>query len=359
MSEKIINLFWQFWNQWLKYRNVDPVVGFARLLVLVGVGLMAPGGVWWLALALEIKLVELPASVTIKFGPETITYTGLFIATVGILIGIWGIRHIKKKRTSCLIYMRGLPGMNDEPPTDDLPPKYKHGQVTHLSMDILKVSKESAIENIELFSKMLDEKIMSMDIEAPVTVFAGLAQVPLLYVTGIRLSTRQNLFVMDYNRFEQKWHMLDELDDNERIETIYPDNPPGEEVAIAMPFTISMTQEQIPVFLKDKTIWIKLDGQGPRTDAFSSEEKMKHTLRAVHDVIRNLRNKDGYGNIKRIHLFIAAQASTVFKLGTNYQANVYPEICVYHFQGGEGKYTWGIGIKNGAIKILQEVGIDD
>ena len=355
MIERIINLFWQFWNQWLKYRNVDPVVGFGRLLVLVGVGLMAPGGVWWLALALEIKLVELPASFTIKFGPETITYTGLFITTVGILIGIWGIRHIKKKRTSCLIYMRGLPGMNDEPPTNDLPPKYRHGEVTHLSMDILNTPKENSIENIELFRKTFDEKIMSMNIEAPVTIFAGLAQVPLLYAAGVRLSTRQNLFVMDYNRFEKKWHMLDDLDDNERITAVYPDNTPDEDVAIAMPFTISMTQEQIPTFLKDKTIWLTLDGQGPRTDAFSSEEKMKHTLRAVHDLIRNLRNKDGYANIKRIHLFIAAQASTVFKLGTNYQTNAYPETCVYHFQGGEGKYTWGISIKDGKFKILDAI----
>ncbi len=33
------------------------------------------------------------------------------------------------------------------------------------------------------------------------------------------------------------------------------------------------------------------------------------------------------------------RASTVFKLGTEYQPNAYPEIRVYYFQGGEGKYS--------------------
>ena len=61
MNEKIVNLFWQFWNQWLKYRYVDPIVGFARLLVTLGFGLMAPGGLWWLAVALEIKPLSQPA----------------------------------------------------------------------------------------------------------------------------------------------------------------------------------------------------------------------------------------------------------------------------------------------------------
>ena len=135
MNEKIIKLFWQFWNQWLKYRSVDPIVGFARLLVTLGVGLMAPGGLWWLAVTLEIGPKSLPASFTLNFGPETVTYTGVVLSVVGVLLGIWGVRRVRKTRSSCLVYLRGLSGMHDQPPTKDLPPKYRYGEVTHLSLD--------------------------------------------------------------------------------------------------------------------------------------------------------------------------------------------------------------------------------
>lgn len=353
MNEKIVNLFWQFWNQWLKYRYVDPIVGFARLLVTLGVGLMAPGGLWWLAVALEIK--PLPVSFTISIGPETVTYTGLTLLGIGLALGIWGVRRVKKTRSSCLVYLRGLPGMHDQPPTNDLPPKYRYGEVTHLSLDIHKQSTESALEHVEMFGKMLDDKILSLNLEAPVTVFAGLAPVPLLYAAGVRLSTRQTLLVMDYDRFEQKWHMLDDQDDGERVEISYPNGRIDTDIAIALPFTISIADAQIPSSFRDKIIRVQLNGAGPRTDALSSQEKAKHILHSVHDVIRNLRSRDGYEHLERVHMFIAAQASTVFKLGTQYQPNAYPEVRIYHFQGGHGKYTWGIGVRNNQFSILSDV----
>lgn len=93
-----------------------------------------------------------------------------------------------------------------------------------------------------------------------------------------------------------------------------------------------------------------------KTDALNSEEKFKRVLRELHDMIRNLRSHDGYENLKKIHLFVAAQASTVFKLGTEFQANVYPDIHIYHFNGGEGKYTWGISVKNNKMEIVYASG---
>ena len=352
MNKNFINLFWQFWNQWLKYRNVDPVVGFARLLVTLGVGLVAPGGVWWLMVSLEIKPKSLPASLTFSLGPDTVTYTGLILLAIGVSLGIWGVRRVKKTRSSCLVYLRGMPGMHDQPPTEDLPPKFRYGEVAPFSLDTHNQATENVLEHIEMLRKMLDEKIVSMNIEAPVTVFAGLAPVPLLYVTGVRFSTRSNLRVMDYNRFEQKWHMLDELDDGERLEITYPQVSIDTEIAIAIPFSLSIAESQIPAELRDKTIWIRLNKSEPKTDSLSSEEKLKDVLREVHDVIRNLRSREGYENVGKIHLFVAAQASTVFRLGTEYQANVYPEIRIYHFQGGEGKYTWGISVKNNKVKVI-------
>ena len=202
------------------------------------------------------------------------------------------------------------------------------------------------------FRKMLDDKIFSMNIEAPTIIFAGLAPVPLLYAAGVSLLTRSNLKIMDYNRFEQKWHILDQLDDGQHLNIKYPESKIDTEIAIAVPFTLSISKSQIPQNLKDKTIWVYLNESEPTADVLSSEEKLKRVLRELHDMIRNLRSRDGYENVQKVHLFIAAQASTVFKLGTEYQANIYPNIRMYHFNGGEGKYTWGISVKNGKIEIV-------
>lgn len=50
-----------------------------------------------------------------------------------------------------------------------------------------------------------------------------------------------------------------------------------------------------------------------------------------------------------------ANYCSVFKLGAEYQPNAYPEVRIYHFQGGYGKYTWGISVKNSQFSILNDV----
>ncbi|MCK9293527.1 MAG: SAVED domain-containing protein [Desulfobulbaceae bacterium] len=355
MNKKVnvLNLLWQFWNQWLKYRNVDPIIGFARLLVGLGVGLIAPGGVWWLMVALEIRPEKLPVSLTFSFGPETVTYTGLILLAIGVSLGIWGVHRVRKTRSCCLIYMRGMPGMHDQPPFVDLPPRYRFGEVTHFLLDSHNRSPQDVLQDIEMLRKMLDDKILSMNIEAPIVIFAGLAPVPLLYATGVCLLNRSNLKVMDYNRFEQKWHMLDDLDDGDHLKILYPKCVVGTEIAIAISFTLLISKSQLPPNFRDKTIWIYLNKSEPKADALSSEEKLKRVLRELHDMIRNLRSRKGYEDVGKIHLFVAAQSSTVFKLGTEFQANVYPDIRIYHFNGGEGKYTWGVSVKNNKIEVVE------
>ncbi len=346
MFDKVVNLCWQFWNQWLKFRSVDPITSFARFLLTLGVGLMAPGGIWWLLVVFEIKPEGLPASFSVSIGPDTVTYTGLILALLGVIIGIWGLRQVNKHRKSCLIYFRGLPGMHDSPPIKDMPPKYRYGNVNSLTINTASISPEKALAEIQIFSRILNERYIDTGTDTPFLVFAGLAPVPLLYAAGVEIANRANLITMDYNRFKLKWHTLDDMDDLEDIDITFPINFSGTEIAIALPFTIDIPKSQIPNDLSDKTIWIHLSGDGPRTDAMSSSEKLNRILKKIHDLIRNLRGKDGYAQIEKVHLFIAAQASTVFKLGTEYQPNAYPTIQIYHFDSVEGKYTWHVCVQN-------------
>jgi len=352
MIEKLLKIFWPFWNQWLKYRKGDPVMSFAKGLILIGVSIMTPGTLWWMAVALNIKPENFPVGFNVQFGPDTITYTGLTFSIIGIGIGICHSYRIQRKRISCLIYLRGLPGMSGQVPVEDLLPKFKYGNVSEFKIDIHDVSIEKALKNIETSCQMFDENILSMNIKAPYTIFAGFAPVPILYSIGVRLSTRKNLYVMDYNRFKQKWHFLDDLDDGGRLTIRYPKYQLNEDVGIVMPFSIAISESQIPTPLKNKIIWIQLDNQSPKTDSLSSEDKLLNVLKQIHDVIRNIRSRKGYKKIKRIHLFIAAQSSTIFRLGALYQENAYPEIRVYHFQ--EGRYTWGISIKKGKFNLLEQ-----
>jgi len=347
---KIIDFAWKIWNQWLKYRYVDPIVSFARLLIIIGAGLMTPGGVWWLVVAFEIKPEIIPGTYKINIGPETVTIIGSILLFAGLCIGILGIWRIKKVRSSCFIYLRGLSGMNDSPPIKDLPPKYRYGEVAHLTMDTHNEKAEKVLPYIDLFKKMFDGKVVSMNLDAPTIVFAGLAQVPVLYIAGLKLSTRDNIFLMDYNRFDRSWHTLDAIDDHERLEIIYPTEKVNDDVALALPFTVDIAESQIPKHLRDRTIWMKLNSKGSRTDSLSSNEKLDAILTLINNEIRNLRGKKGYESIKTLHLFIAAQASTVFKLGALFQQNIYPNLKIYHFQGSKGIYSWYYSIEGSKIK---------
>lgn len=349
-NRNYIDLLWQFWNQWLKYKNVDPIVSFARTLLGLGVALLAPGGIWW-CLTLTISPETIPAAISFTINPATVTISGFILLFSGLFLGLFGVYRAHKKRSAFLIYLQGMPGMDHQAPEKDLPPQYRYGCVSSYCIETASKPTETFLEDIKILDSTVSRKIISNETDAPVIFFAGLAPVPQLYVAGATLLSRCNLKVLDYNRFEKKWHMLDGVDDGQGIKIMHPDGLIEKNLGIAMSFSVDINLAQIPTELKDKTITVTLDNAEVATDSLNSEQKLKRVLAELHDLIRGLRNMDGYESVEKIHLFIAAQASTVFSLGTLYQTNIYPEIEIYQYQGSKGKYTSSILLKDGRPQL--------
>ncbi len=352
MYGKIFSFLWQVWNQWLKYRHADPWLKFAGILVVSGAGIIGPG-TWLIRLAIGFSLGGVPISIDVSTAPDLITYSGALLVSIGVILGGWRLVGFSKLPTAWFLYLRGLPGMHDQAPIEDLPSKLRWRKVTCSVVVTYDLPTERALDKIEISGKVFAENYLSTNLGDRVTVFAGLAHVPLLYAAGVRFSTQKNVVVMDYDRFEQKWHMLDDLDDGKQFDVTYPEGPVSSELAIAMPLSIGIAESQIPSQLADKVIWIRLKGEGPRRDALSSEVKLNRLVDEVNEVIRNLRSLHQYNHVERIHLFIAAQASTVFRLGSAYQANAYPEILIYQFDGAEGKYTWAISCRDDELRLVK------
>jgi len=351
---KLINIIGYYFRLFLKYRSVNATISFAKTVIYAGLTVAAPAGLWWLAVTFQLTPENWPLTLEFGAGPNHITYLGIAIILAGIGIGLSEVVKIQKTKSSRLVYLRGLPGMNSEPPTHDMPQKFRQGKVDHVKMKTHHLDNQSALDEVQRIDWALNGENTSMGSDAPETVFAGLAPIPLLFAMGVKLGARNDLHIMDYDRNKKHWHMLDDFDDGEEIEVVFPEHiDDAREIAIAMPLNLDFPASQIPDRFMGKTVWVKLKNNAARVDAFSSETKLMRLVSEYNELIRNIRGREGFTGLESIHLFIAGQSSTIFRLATQYQENTYPELCVYHFQADTQEYTWGLSIKGREMKLIR------
>jgi hypothetical protein len=88
-------------------------------------------------------------------------------------------------------------------------------------------------------------------------------------------------------------------------------------------------------------LWLKLP-TGASQDSLSSKHDQQALAEEFYNALSSLR--EGNPDLKRVHLFIAAQASFVFRLGQQYSTGVHPPLFVYSFNGTENRYDWRLQI---------------
>ncbi|MEF2146378.1 MAG: SAVED domain-containing protein [Desulfovibrionaceae bacterium] len=344
---KIFKTIWNgitwLFTMWLKYRSMDP-------------GLRAANGVFWagtlgaggtgFCLKADLKLPVL-SSVTASWGDQAPLWMSISLMAVGIVCFILRIKHCEKKWLTALVYVRGLSRMAEAPPKDDLPSKYTLGRVIPFSYPIIdRATPEERLDELKQIERDLKHRISSEEQSPRHVLFAGLGDVPLLYAAGCLLGTRKGLEVMDYDRNVLKWSTLDECDNGKRIEIVKPKEL-KEDLAIVIPFTIPINDEQIPEHLRGCIARVEPQWN-IKTDAVLCERQLAEITAAINDYIRDVRRK-----IERVHLFLATGASSAFKLGMYYQENAYPETFVYQYDSKTNQYVWAVRVDKGRQEIVQ------
>jgi len=171
-------------------------------------------------------------------------------------------------------------------------------------------------------------------------VFGGLAPVPLTFLAGILADDEGKLVIMDWDRHAGSWRLLTEPDDGKRfaVSEIKELVTGSLDAALAVSVSYGIDLKDVRSRVQDMPI-VSVTLEGGNTEAHWSECKIAALGRQFLEVLGELNGR----GVKRVHLFLAAQSSVVFRFGRLYDRRNLPELVVYQFERGKAAaYPLGV-----------------
>ncbi len=171
-------------------------------------------------------------------------------------------------------------------------------------------------------------------------VYGGLAPVPITFLAGMVLDDEGAVTVMDWDRTAERWRALDGVDDGDRF--ISADlsgiRPETSEVMLAVSVSYGTDLDGVRAVADGNPV-VALRVPSPRVGNHWSLEKQRALANEFLATIGRLQDM----GITRIHLFLAAPNSVVFRFGKHYDRRNMPEVIVYQYeQSGACRFPWGI-----------------
>ena len=330
---------YDMWDKWCRYRYVDPVFSFAKVCLATG-STLAAGGIGW-AFTLLVPKWNIP--VNIEFGPQQPIFLGTVLISIGLILGLWRINTSSKKVGCFLIDHRGMEGMNLGDPQKSLPGSCKTGEVRVVRIGFSENKKE-VLKKIEALNERLNQDFSEDVNKKADLVYAGLAPVPFLFYAGRCLTSRKQCkIILDWDRLLGSWHEPSKPSQDLSFVIEFPEELVEENLAIAMPLSVPFGKAPIVSTVGGMpTIWVELQ-DGASQDSIASNLDQQRLAREFYNLLAGLRER--YPKLKNVHLFIAAQASFIFRIGQQYSTTVHPPIQIYSFNATSNKYDWALKIE--------------
>ncbi len=254
-------------------------------------------------------------------------------------------KHLDRKRV-IVIEARGLRDTSGTPLFDSIP-KNLEGRRDSFLVDIRQRIKdgeitapEAALEDVISLPSNLRQRENDLDRRDVTLVYGGLTPVPFTFLTGVLIDDEGMVFIFDWDRYAGIWRQLDDMDDGRRFKTTGLDNVPHgtQEIALAVSVSYGINTDDVRAKIGEIPI-VTLDLEGGSPDCHWSEEKQCALGKQFLDTVIGLGNL----GVRRIHLFLAAQNSVVFRFGRLYDKRNLPEVVVYQFQRSTTPpYPWGV-----------------
>lgn len=338
-------------NQYLRWKNPDPVIGIASLFAKLGTALLAPSG---LLLLISLKTGELPFG--LELGVQTVNQAalcGIGLIIGSVVLGLYRASKINSQSKSIIILHRGMDGMTLASPEKDLPTKYKNGQIEYINVPNQLRDIQSQFEDINSIPRDISQRLTQVDHSNAKLLYCGLAPIPMLFLAGYKLQGREKIEVMDYQRNSQKWAFMDDPDDHEELEIRLPDSFSSSEVAISIGFSFEVNSKLIRNRLGDNidVIEIELD-RGARMDSMLSAEKQNRILKLIIESLVKQRSKNPI--IDTYHLFMSAQASFAVNFGRHWTTSVLPSVQVYNFDSKNNSYAWRVQVSHDSAQLNED-----
>lgn len=280
---------------------------------------------------------------------------GAFLSIVGIAIALQRFKELEVN-PPYILYVRGMTNMDDKAPRSVLP--LNDLSAKDMIYNVSSYDKNSVIGDYAFIKRTIFERIEHS--RAPRLYVAALGSFPLQYLIGtlIRNAHSTQIHLLDFDRFSNKWYLLEEFDkkpnlpfhihDNLPLDTIavinsiISNNP--QEVGIALAYTFDIPQEQIPENVKDNTIILKISC-GFGHDNVSSTDAQRALLNDISVLLRGLSGDRD----RKIHLFAAAQASFCIALGKSYMDNAHGTIVLHNYNHEIRGYDWSVQFNRGEL----------
>ena len=274
---------------------------------------------------------------------------GLFLILFGVkweVVRYWAERRRLDRKKIIVIEARGLRNVVGTALIESIPPRFE-GHRENILLDLRQGVKDgeiavpnAAIEQLVSLPSDLKRRVNGFDRSDIESVYGGLAPVPLTFLTGVQMDDESMVTVFDWDRQSETWSELGGSDDGKRFICSGLDDIPfvAEEIAVAVSVSYSVIENDVRAKVGDIAL-VKLKLEGGTPDCHWSEEKQRALGAQFLDTMIGIGNR----GIKRIHLFLAAQNSVVFRFGRLYDKRNLPELIVYQYQrAAKPPYPWGI-----------------
>lgn len=335
------------------FRRRSPALAVATLGAMVVIATSAVG--FTLKFVLPSQQGDAIFSFDTADGPLSTISTLVIASGALLLVGgsvwefwRWRIEHrrVAKKRVIAL-EVRGLRDTRGTPLSEAIPPEIQ-GRRESMLVDLRQVDDgvivkpQAAIDELSTIPRELDRRCAEGDRSDVTVVYAGLAPVPMTFLTGVLLDDEQALVSMDWDRHQSCWRSLDGIDDGERFAITPLDviTPGTQEVVVAV--SVSYGVDLAGADLKFPglpRVELKLHGGTP--DAHWAIAKQQALGQQFLNTMIALSNK----GVKKIHLLLAAQNSVVFLMGRLYDKRNLPSVVVYQYEKHSSPpYPWGISM---------------
>jgi len=336
---------------WL-FRRRSP----ALLVMRTGLGCLALafGAGWVFDVSLPFREGQFYLSLNTDGGsPMAIVYAIVFLGIILIVVGLtWEMaryrsdqRRLARKKV-IVIEARGLRDTSGTPLHEAVPEKLE-GHRDQMLVDLRQRVKDgmiidpsAAVERLVSLPTDLERREKGLDRRDITLVYGGLAPVPLTFLTGILIDDEGSVVVMDWDRHAGNWRVLNGDDDGNRFKIIGLDavHVGSGDVALAVSVSYGVDLDGVRRKAGDMPL-VQLELENGSPDCHWSEEKQKALGKQFLDTMITLSNLC----VTRVHIFLAAQNSVVFRFGRLYDKRNLPDVIVYQYQREETPpYPWAI-----------------
>lgn len=335
-------------------------IGLACLGLAFGAGFLWEVSLPWREGQIEITIDSAGGT------PAIIVYLASCVGFGLILVGlIWEIvREREERRTLArkrvlVIEARGLRDTSGSPLIDAVPKDFD-GHREQILLDLRQrvcdgriVDPDAVVDRVKTLPHDLNRRLDGVDRSDVSLVYGGLAPVPLTFLTGILIDDEGAMTIMDWDRHAENWRALDDEDDGDRFEIVDSGLETGDtsEVALAVSVSYQIDLEGVRDVMGETPV-VKMSLARGSPDCHWSDAKQ----RALGQQFLETAIMLGNSGVKRIHLFIAAQNSIVFRFGRLYDKRNLPELIVYQYErGAHPAYPWAVRMPTAGLRTPEVV----